>query len=141
MCYTDICLMQYWAAMQSTMNFRVPEPGEGILLGGDVDKNWLTVVVDNLSPLGYKFFCASAEVKDFIERLAKGSVAVQLIDLPLDKMGIRSVFSDNNIRAVFNLCSARAKVCSSPNCALLLSFLPDFDAQARTLTWGPTGRL
>jgi carbamoyl-phosphate synthase large subunit len=105
-----MCNRKYWAAMQSTMNFRVPEPGEGILLGGDIDKSWLTTVVDSISPLGYKFFCASPEVKSFLEQTAKGNIKVQLIDLPLDKMGIRSAFSENDIRAVFNLCSARAKV-------------------------------
>ncbi len=96
--------------MQSTMNFRVPEPGEGILLGGDVNQSWLTVVVDNLSPLGYKFFCASNDVKELVEKTAKGSVQVGLIDLPVDKLAIRSAFETNNIKAVFNLCSSRAKV-------------------------------
>lgn len=96
--------------MQSTNNFRVPEPGEGILLGGETSKNWLTVIVDNLSPLNYKFFCASPEVKEFIEKTAKGNVQVDLINLPVDKIGIRDAFESNNIRAVFNLCAARAKV-------------------------------
>ncbi|KAI1108381.1 hypothetical protein F5Y14DRAFT_457083 [Nemania sp. NC0429] len=108
-CFGHNVVDAYWAAMQSTNNFRVPEPGEGILLGGETSKNWLTVIVNNLSPLNYKFFCVSTEVKEFIEKTAKGSVQVELIDLPVDKLGIRDAFETNNIRAVFNLCSARAK--------------------------------
>ncbi|KAJ9165503.1 Carbamoyl-phosphate synthase subunit arginine-specific large [Coniochaeta hoffmannii] len=109
-CFGKDVVDAYWAAMQSTMNFRVPEPGEGILLGGDVDKNWLTVVVDNLAPLGYKFFCASDDVKALIEKTAKsGDVKVTKIDLPVNKMGIRDAFQSNNVKAVFSLCSSRAK--------------------------------
>lgn len=109
-CFGKDVVDAYWAAMQSTMNFRVPEPGEGILLGGDVDKNWLTVVVDNLSPLGYRFFCASDDVKTLIEKTAKNKdVTVTKIDLPVDKMGIRDAFKSNNVKAVFSLCSSRAK--------------------------------
>ncbi|KAI1193050.1 hypothetical protein F5X97DRAFT_315411 [Nemania serpens] len=109
-CFGRDVVDAYWAAMQSTNNFRVPEPGEGILLGGETSKNWLTTIVNNLSPLKYKFFCASADVKEFIEKTVKGGVKVELIDLPVDKIGIRDAFETNNIRAVFNLCSARAKV-------------------------------
>lgn len=108
-CFGRDVVDAYWAAVQSTMNFRVPEPGEGILLGGDVDKPWLTVVVDNLSPLGYKFFCASDEVKDFIEKTAKNDVTVTKIELPADKLAIRNAFRTHNVRAVFSLCSSRAK--------------------------------
>jgi hypothetical protein len=35
---------------------RLPEPGEGILLGGDVSQPYLAKIVDYLNPLGYKFF-------------------------------------------------------------------------------------
>ncbi|KAI0095764.1 hypothetical protein GGR51DRAFT_544661 [Nemania sp. FL0031] len=108
-CFGRDVVDAYWAAMQSTNNFRVPEPGEGILLGGQTDRNWLTVIVDNLSPLKYKFFAASKEVKEFIERTAKGGVQVELIDLPVDKLAIRDAFEKNDIKAVFNLCSSRAK--------------------------------
>lgn len=109
-----LTLLKYWAAVQSQNNFRVPEPGEGILLGGETVKNWLTVIVNNLSPLKYKFFCASSEVKEFIEKTAKGDVQVELINLPVDKLAIRDTFEKNDIRAVFNLCSSRAKVRYSP---------------------------
>ncbi|KAL1879073.1 hypothetical protein VTK73DRAFT_7399 [Phialemonium thermophilum] len=114
-CFGKDIIDAYWAAMQSTMNFRVPEPGEGILLGGDVDKNWLTVVVDRISPLGYKFYAAAPEVKEFVEKTAKGGVKVGLIDLPADKLAIRNAFESNNIRAVFNLCSERAKDTTDKN--------------------------
>ncbi|KAI0872317.1 hypothetical protein GGS24DRAFT_468224 [Hypoxylon argillaceum] len=108
-CFGRDVVDAYWAAVQSQNNFRVPEPGEGILLGGETVKNWLTVIVNNLSPLKYKFFCASSEVKEFIEKTAKGDVQVELINLPVDKLAIRDTFEKNDIRAVFNLCSSRAK--------------------------------
>lgn len=114
-CFGKDAVDAYWAAMQSTMNFRVPEPGEGILLGGDVDKNWLTVVVDNLSSLNYKFFCASDDVKAFVEKTAKNGIKVIKIDLPADKMAIRNAFQSNNIKAVFSLCSSRAKDITDKN--------------------------
>ncbi|RKU43585.1 carbamoyl-phosphate synthase (glutamine-hydrolyzing) cpa2, variant 2 [Coniochaeta pulveracea] len=114
-CFGRDVVDAYWAAMQSTMNFRVPEPGEGILIGGDVDKSWLPTVVDNLAPLGYKFFCASEDVKAFVEEAAKNKVSVKLIELPADKMAIRDAFQSNNIKGVFSLCSDRAKDVSDKN--------------------------
>ena len=101
----------YWASVQSTMNFRVPAPGEGLLFGGELGKNWLKTVVDNLSPLGYKLYAADKEVKQFLESTAKDpSLSVEVIEFPRDdKRALREVFAKYNIRGVFNLAQARGK--------------------------------
>ena len=100
----------YWASAQSAMNFRVPEPGEGLLFGGELSKEWLTTVVNFLSPLGYKLYAADNEVKQFLESTAKDKVSVQVIEFPKeDKRALREVFKKYDIRGVFNLAKARGK--------------------------------
>ena len=108
-CFGKDLVEAYWTSLQSTMNFRMPEPGEGLLFGGDV-KSALVNIVDYLSPLGYKFFAAEREVKDLLERFTKGSVEVQHIDFPTeDKRALREVFKKHDIRGVFILAGARGK--------------------------------
>jgi carbamoyl-phosphate synthase large subunit len=100
----------YWASLQSTMNFRVPEPGEGLLFGGELSRDWLTRVVDHLSPLGYKLYAADKEVKQFLESTAKNKIEVEVIEFPKeDKRALREVFKKYDIRGVFNLAQARGK--------------------------------
>lgn len=109
-CFGKDLVEAYWASLQSTMNFRVPEPGEGLLFGGDVSKTWLTQVVDYAAPLGYKLYAASNHVKEFIESTAKGSVSVEVIEFPKeDKRALREVFKKYDIRGCFNLALARGK--------------------------------
>jgi len=109
-CFGKNIVEAYWASLQSTMNFRMPEPGEGILFGGDVSKTSLTKIVDYLSPLGYKLYAAEKEVKTFLEKTAKNDVSVEVIEFPTeDKRALRAVFQKYDIRGVFNLASARAK--------------------------------
>lgn len=100
----------YWASVQSMMNFRVPEPGEGLLFGGDISNNNLATIVDHLSPLGYKLYAANEEVKNFLESNSKsGNVNVEVIEFPKeDKRALREVFQKYDIRGVFNLAKARA---------------------------------
>ncbi|KAJ2981700.1 hypothetical protein NQ176_g1871 [Zarea fungicola] len=109
-CFGKNLVEAYWASLQSTMNFRMPEPGEGLLFGGEVNQKWLTTVVDYLSPLGYKLYAASKDVKELIERECKGNVQVEVIEFPTDdKRALREVFKKYDIRGVFNLALARGK--------------------------------
>ena len=109
-CFGKDLVEAYWASLQSTMNFRVPLPGEGILLGGDTTKEWLNKVVDYLAPLGYKFYAAENDVAKFLESTAKGNISVEVIDFPVDdKRALREKFEQHNIKGVFNLAVARAK--------------------------------
>ena len=108
-CFGKNLIEAYWTSFQSTMNFRVPEPGEGLLLGGDTSKPELSGIVNYLKPLGYKFFAASYEVKQHLESSSK-DLAVEVIEFPVeDKRALRDVFKKYDIRGVFNLASQRAK--------------------------------
>ncbi|KAI1263084.1 carbamoyl-phosphate synthase [Xylariaceae sp. FL1019] len=109
-CFGKDVVEAYWASLQSTMNFRMPEPGEGILFGGEVSKPWLTTIADYLSPLGYKFYAASEDVKQHLESTAKDKAKVEVIEFPKeDKRALREVFQKYDIRGVFNLALARGK--------------------------------
>ncbi|KAL1637216.1 carbamoyl-phosphate synthase (glutamine-hydrolyzing) cpa2 [Neofusicoccum ribis] len=109
-CFGKDLVEAYWASVQSMMNFRVPEPGEGLLFGGDVSKPELAKIVDYLAPLGYKLFAANNEVKKHLEQSSKnGSVSVEVIEFPKeDKRALREVFQKYDIRGVFNLAKVRA---------------------------------
>lgn len=109
-CFGKDLVEAYWASLQSTMNFRMPEPGEGILLGGDVTQSYLATIVDYLNPLGYKFYAANPQVKSHIEATCKDNVSVQVIEFPKkDKRALREVFQKYDIRGVFNLAKTRGK--------------------------------
>ncbi|ORY60160.1 carbamoyl-phosphate synthase arginine-specific large chain [Pseudomassariella vexata] len=109
-CFGKDLVEAYWTSMQSAMNFRVPEPGEGVLFGGELSKPWLTKIADYLSPLGYKFFAADQEVKKFLESSTKDKVKVEVIEFPKeDKRALREVFQKYDIRGVFNLALTRGK--------------------------------
>ena len=100
----------YWTALQATMNFRLPLPFEGILLGGDSSNPQLGNVVDYLKPLGYKFFAANNKVKHDLESTVRDGCEVQVIEFPVeDKRALREVFRKHDIRGVFNLAAARAE--------------------------------
>ncbi|KAI0594329.1 putative carbamoyl-phosphate synthase arginine-specific large chain [Biscogniauxia sp. FL1348] len=109
-CFGKDLVEAYWTSLQSTMNFRMPEPGEGILFGGELSKPWLTKIADYLAPLGYKFYAADNAVKKFLESTTKDHVNVEVIEFPKeDKRALREVFQKYDIRGVFNLALARGK--------------------------------
>jgi carbamoyl-phosphate synthase large subunit len=88
----------------------MPEPGEGLLFGGDVETTTLPQIVDYVSPLGYKLFAASPKVKEYLESASKGGVSVEVIEFPKeDKRALREVFQKYDIRGVFNLAKTRGK--------------------------------
>ncbi|KAI1333440.1 carbamoyl-phosphate synthase [Xylariaceae sp. FL0255] len=109
-CFGKDLVDAYWTSLQSTMNFRMPEPGEGILFGGELSKPWLTTIANYLSPLGYKFYAAGEDVAKHLESTTKDSSRVEVIEFPKeDKRALREVFQKYNIRGVFNLALARGK--------------------------------
>lgn len=109
-CFGKDLIEAYWTAMQSTMNFRLPQPGEGLLFGGTLETGDLAQIVDYLNPLGYKLFAANENVKNFLESNSKdGSIKVEVIEFPKeDKRALREVFEKYDIRGVFNLAKQRA---------------------------------
>ncbi|KAF2675407.1 carbamoyl-phosphate synthase large subunit [Microthyrium microscopicum] len=107
-CFGRDKIEAYWAAMQSTMNFRMPEPGEGLLFGGEFTDE-LSEIVRQLAPLKYKLFAANETTKAALESAVEGA-SVEVIDFPVeDKKALREVFAKNDIRGVFNLAHSRAK--------------------------------
>ncbi|KAF2736658.1 carbamoyl-phosphate synthase [Polyplosphaeria fusca] len=107
-CFGKDLIEAYWVSMQSTMNFRLPLPGEGLLFGGDTSTNELVQIVKYVAPLGYKFYAANGDVKALLEGNAQG-VSVEVIEFPKeDKRALREVFQKYDIRGVFNLAKFRA---------------------------------
>ena len=109
-CFGKDLIEAYWTSLQSTMNFRTPEPGEGLLFGGDISKSELSQIVEYLKPLKYKLFAADPGVKEHLENAAEGQVSVEVIEFPKqDKRALREVFQKYDIRGVFNLANQRGK--------------------------------
>lgn len=108
-CFGSDVREAYWTALQSTQNFRVPKPGNGILLGGNTESPELPIVAKSLSELGYNLFAVSNDVKNALEDKVKG-ISVEIIEFPkADKRKLREVFQKYNIDAVINLASERGK--------------------------------
>ena len=106
-CFGKDVIEAYWASLQSTMNFRMPEPGEGILLGGSTEMSELPQIVEYLKPLKYKFFAANEAVKAHLE---KSGASIEVLDFPkTDKNALRKVFEKSNIKGVFNIAKTRGK--------------------------------
>lgn len=98
----------YWTSIQSTMNFKVPQPGSGILFGGDLTSDKLGKVAQTVSGLGYNYYTASPDVANYLSDFV--SEKVEVIEFPkTDKRALREIFQDKQISAVFNLAGARAE--------------------------------
>ena len=110
-CFGKDLVEAYWTSVQSAMNFRVPQIGEGLLFGGEtVDKDWLAKVINYVGPMGYKLYAAEPRVKEYLEANCKTPIDVQVIEFPTeDKRQLREVFAKYDIRGVFNLARARGK--------------------------------
>ena len=109
-CFGKDLIEAYWASLQSTMNFRMPEPGEGLLFGGDTSKPELSAIIEYLKPLKYKLFAADPSVKKHLESAGNSEVSIEVIEFPKqDKRALREVFQKYDIRGVFNLASQRGK--------------------------------
>lgn len=107
-CFGSDVREAYWTALQSTQNFKVPKPGNGILLGGDLNEPEIYIVAKDLSGLGYKLLAESKDVKSALEE--REGVSVELIEFPkTDKRKLREVFQKYNVDAVINLASQRGK--------------------------------
>lgn len=109
-CFGKDLIEAYWASIQSTMNFKLPLPPSGLLFGGDLNAEFLGTVAKTLTPLGYKYYVATSDVKQYLDERLNGSVEVEVIDLPRnDKRALSDVFEHFNIKGVFNLANAQAQ--------------------------------
>jgi carbamoyl-phosphate synthase large subunit len=109
-CFGKDLVEAYWASMQSTMNFRLPEPGEGILLGGSTELPELPKIVEYLEPLGYSFFAANQDLATHLQKSNAKGTKVEVLEFPVkDKNALRKVFEKYNIKGVFNIAKSRGK--------------------------------
>lgn len=107
-CFGDDLIEAYWTSIQSTMNFTVPQPGSGVLFGGDLSNDKLGNVAATISGLGYKFVTASDAVAKYLK--AYVSEDIEVIEFPkTDKRALREIFQKHKVSAVFNLAKARAE--------------------------------
>jgi carbamoyl-phosphate synthase large subunit len=98
----------YWASLQSTTGFKLPSRGSGVLIGGDITKPEMKTIAKTLIDLGFKLYCSSSEVEDFLNGLPY--VGVKKIFFPLrDKRKLREVFDEYDIQCVINLARSRGK--------------------------------
>lgn len=106
-CFGKDLVEAYWTSIQSTMNFVVPQPGSGLLFGGDLTNDKLGKVAQTLSGLNYNFYTASQDVANYISKYV--SEPVEVIAFPkTDKRALREIFQDKKISGVFNLARSRA---------------------------------
>ncbi|KAH7883203.1 hypothetical protein F5I97DRAFT_1903029 [Phlebopus sp. FC_14] len=96
----------YWASLLSTTGFKVPRAGSGVLIGGDTTKPEMAVVAKGLVDMGFKLYCSSEEVEEYLNNLAY--VTAKRIFFPTtDKRLLREVFDEYEIQCVVNLAKAR----------------------------------
>ncbi|EGX44603.1 hypothetical protein AOL_s00188g271 [Orbilia oligospora ATCC 24927] len=108
-CFGKDLVEAYWASIQSVMNFTVPEPGSGILLGGDVSAPHLREIVEYIAPMGYKLLAANPKVKAALEKEVP-SAKIEVVEFPkTDKRKLRELFKEKDVKGVFNLAAARGK--------------------------------
>jgi carbamoyl-phosphate synthase large subunit len=108
-CFGKDLVEAYWASIQSTMNFKVPQPGSGILIGGNTQKPEIKAILQYLAPMGYKLYATTPKTAQELEALVDG-VNVAVIEFPkTDKRKLREVFEGNDIKGVFNLADKRAE--------------------------------
>lgn len=98
----------YWASLLSTTGFRIPQAGSGVLIGGDITKPEMATVAKTLVELGFKLYCSSPVVEDFLNSLPH--VSCRKILFPTkDKRKLREVFEEYDVQLVFNLAKSRGK--------------------------------
>ncbi|KAI0090733.1 carbamoyl-phosphate synthase [Irpex rosettiformis] len=96
----------YWAALLSQTGFKVPRQGSGVLIGGDITKPEMATVAKTLTNLGFKLYCSSPIVEEFLNDLHY--VTAKRIFFPThDKRKLREVFDEYDIECVINLAKAR----------------------------------
>jgi carbamoyl-phosphate synthase large subunit len=98
----------YWTSLRSTTGFKLPRANSGVLIGGDVSRPEMTSIAKQLITLGFKLYCSSAEVEQFLNDIPY--VSCKKIFFPTkDKRKLREVFDEYDIECVINLARNRGK--------------------------------
>ncbi len=96
----------YWASLLSTTGFKIPKAGSGVLIGGDIEKPEMTSIAKRLIELGFKLYCSSPLVEEFLNSIPH--VSAKRIWFPkTDKRKLREVFDEFDILCVVNLARSR----------------------------------
>ena len=96
----------YWASLLSTTGFKVPAANSGVLIGGDITKPEMASVAKEFISLGFKLYCSSHVVEDFLNELPH-VVAKRILFPTKDKRKLREVFDEYDIQCVVNLAKSR----------------------------------
>ena len=97
----------YWASLMSTTGFKLPRPGKGILIGGDVNKPEMATISQGLLELGFKLYCSSEEVEVYLNNLPN-VICKKILFPKKDKRKLRQVFDEFEIQCVINIAKSRA---------------------------------
>jgi carbamoyl-phosphate synthase large subunit len=102
----------YWAAIQSTQNFRIPTPGAGVLLGGDnvtdLD-DYLHVAEVFHKKMGHPIYVPTEQDKKVLQEKANiPSVVLPVAEKADNKRELNALFKDHDIDFVMHLAKIRA---------------------------------
>jgi len=98
----------YWASLLSTTGVKVPRERSGVLIGGDTRTPEMHTIATTLSNLGFRLFCSSQAVEEFLNDLPY--VSAKRIFFPTkDKRKLREVFDKYDIQCIVNLARGRGK--------------------------------
>ncbi|KAI8333165.1 large subunit of carbamoyl-phosphate synthase [Chlamydoabsidia padenii] len=102
----------YWAAIQSTQNFRIPAPGAGVLLGGDnvTDLDDYLHVADVFhKKMGHPIYVPTEQDKKVLQEKANiPSVVLPVAEKADNKRELNALFKDHDIDFVMHLAKIRA---------------------------------
>lgn len=98
----------YWASLLSTTGFKIPKAGSGVLLGGDVTKPEMVKIARILQEQGFKLFCTSPEVEEYLNAIPYVS-AKRILFPKTDKRKLREVFDEFEIQCVINIARSRGQ--------------------------------
>ena len=83
----------YWASLLSTTGCKKPRPNTGVLVGGDVTKPEMKTIAKTLIDLGFKLYCSSPVVEEFLNGIPY--VSAKRIFFPkTDKRKLRELRHD-----------------------------------------------
>ncbi|KAJ3575068.1 hypothetical protein NP233_g1352 [Leucocoprinus birnbaumii] len=98
----------YWASLLSTTGFKIPKANSGVLIGGDVTKPEMATIAKQLQDLGFKLYCSSPVVEEFLSTIPY--VSAKRITFPTaDKRKLREVFDEFEIQCVINIARSRGQ--------------------------------
>lgn len=111
-CFGKDKYQAFWTAIQSTQNFRIPQRGAGVLIGGDHvtdKKDYIHIAQVFHNDLGHPIFVPTEQDKLFLEKEAKvPCVCLPIASCAEDKRVLNKHFRDNHIDFVVHLAKVRA---------------------------------